>query len=87
MIFRMTESQAATRYLDLLKGCLTRMYEFTHLALTHLYPKLRPGGFLIVDDYGALANCRRPVEDFRHAHGITEAIVTVDWTGVYWRKR
>jgi O-methyltransferase len=52
-----------------------------------LYPKLGSGGFLIVDDYGALPNCRRAVEDFRHAHGITEPMVTVDWTGVYWRKR
>ena len=42
------------------------MYESTHLALTHLYPKLSSGGFLIVDDYGALPNCRRAVEDFRH---------------------
>ncbi len=63
------------------------MYESTHLGLTHLYPKLRSGGFLIVDDYGALANCRRAVEDFRNAHAITEPMVAVDWTGVYWRKR
>ena len=62
------------------------MYESTHLALTHLYPKLGSGGFLIVDDYGALPNCRRAVEDFRHAHAITESMVAVDWTGVYWRK-
>ena len=62
------------------------MYESTHLALTHLYPKLSSGGFLIVDDYGALPNCRRAVEDFRHTHTITESMVTVDWTGVYWRK-
>ena len=62
------------------------MYESTHLALTHLYPKLSPGGVLIVDDYGALPNCRLAVEDFRHTNGITEPIVTVDWTGAYWRK-
>jgi O-methyltransferase len=63
------------------------MYESTHLALTHLYPKLASGGFLIVDDYGALPNCRRAVEDFRHAHAITDSMVSVDWTGMYWRKR
>jgi Macrocin-O-methyltransferase (TylF) len=44
------------------------------------------GRFLIVDDYGALPNCRRAVEDFRTDQGITDPIVTVDWTGVYWRK-
>ena len=63
------------------------MYESTHLALTHLYPKLSPGGFLIVDDYGALPNCRLAVEDFRREHGIDEPVQPVDWTGVYWRKR
>jgi len=62
------------------------MYESTHLALTHLYPKLESGGFLIVDDYGALPNCRQAVEDFRHAQAIAEPLVSVDWTGVYWRK-
>ena len=59
----------------------------THLALTHLYPKLQSRGFLIVDDYGALPNCRRAVDDFRQAYAITEPLVPVDWTGTYWRKR
>jgi O-methyltransferase len=62
------------------------MYESTILALSTLYPKVAAGGFLIVDDYGALPNCRLAVEDFRSAHGITDPIVTVDWTGAYWRK-
>ena len=46
-----------------------------------MHPKLSAGGFLIVDDYGALLNCRLAVEDFRTAQGITDPIVTVDWTG------
>jgi hypothetical protein len=61
------------------------MYESTIIALSSLYPKLSRGGFVIVDDYGALANCRRAVEDFRAAHQITAPLVPVDWTGVYWR--
>lgn len=61
------------------------MYESTMDALTHLYPKLSEGGFLIVDDYGAIPSCRRAVHDYREAHGITEEIVPIDWTGVYWR--
>jgi O-methyltransferase len=44
-----------------------------------------PGGFVIVDDYNALANCREAVDVFRAAHGIQEMMETVDWTGVYWR--
>jgi hypothetical protein len=62
------------------------MYGSTMDALTHLYPKLSRGGYLIVDDYGALPACRQAVHDYRDAHGITEEIVTVDWTGAYWQR-
>ncbi len=62
------------------------MYESTLDALTSLYPKLSPGGFVVIDDYGGLEPCRRAVHDYRDQHGITEEIVTIDWTGVYWRR-
>jgi hypothetical protein len=62
------------------------MYESTMDALTSLYPKLSPGGYIIVDDYGAIPACRRAVHDYRDAHGITERILPIDWTGVYWRR-
>jgi O-methyltransferase len=52
-----------------------------------LYPKLSSGGFAIVDDYGALENCKRATDDYRAANGITEQLISVDWTCVYWRKR
>lgn len=29
--------------------------------------------------------CRQAVEDYRAARGIRDAIVPIDWTGVYWR--
>ena len=63
------------------------MYESTSNALASLYPKLSPGGYLIVDDYGAVGACRQAVEDYRGAHGITEEIRPIDWTGVYWQRR
>lgn len=62
------------------------MYESTFEALNSLYPKVSDGGFVIVDDYGALPNCKRAVEDFRSAFGVKDEIQTVDWTGVYWQK-
>jgi O-methyltransferase len=62
------------------------MYGSTMEALTALYPKLAPGGFCIVDDYGALDICKRAVTDYRATQGITTDIQTIDWTGVYWRK-
>jgi O-methyltransferase len=62
------------------------MYGSTWDAITALYPKLSPGGFLIVDDYSVFTGCRRAIDDFRNREGITDPIAKVDWTGVYWRK-
>jgi O-methyltransferase len=61
------------------------MYESTIVALQALYPKLSPGGFLIVDDY-ALRGCRRAIEDYRSEHRISETIIDIDGMGAYWRK-
>ena len=62
------------------------MYESTMDAIEALYPKLQPGGFLIMDDYGAVPACKQATEDYRERCGIREPIVPIDWTGVYWRK-
>jgi O-methyltransferase len=63
------------------------LYESTWQAIEALYPKLAPGGFCIVDDYGDLvAQCQRAIHDYRDAHGITEEIVDIDGFGAYWRK-
>ena len=62
------------------------LYESTMDALVPLYDKVSPGGFVIVDDYGAWEPCRKAVDDFRAEHDITDEIIEVDWTGVYWRK-
>lgn len=62
------------------------LYESTIDALDALYPLLSVGGYVIVDDYGAWEPCRRAVDDYRAAHGITDEITSVDWTGVHWRR-
>ena len=62
------------------------LYESTRDAIAALYPRLAPGGFLVVDDYGAIPACARAVHDYRDAHGITDPIEWIDWTGVWWRK-
>jgi O-methyltransferase len=61
-------------------------YDATALTLRSLYPGLSVGGFLVVDDYGALAESRRAVDEFRDRHGLTEPLEAVDWTCVRWRK-
>lgn len=62
------------------------MYESTLVALEALYPRLSPGGFVIVDDFGAVPGCRRAVEDYRRREGIDAPLQAIDWTGVWWRK-
>lgn len=62
------------------------LYQSTMEALTALYPKLSPNGYIIIDDYGGISSCRQAVTDYRRAQGISEVIETIDWTGVYWRK-
>jgi O-methyltransferase len=62
------------------------LYESTRDALTHLWPGLAVGGFVIVDDYGAVDGCRRAVDEFRARHGITTPLQRIDWTGVWWRR-
>jgi hypothetical protein len=44
------------------------------------------GGYVIVDDYGAVPQCKEAVTDFRAAHQIIDPMETVDWTGVYWQR-
>jgi O-methyltransferase len=62
------------------------MYESTWVVLTHLYPKLSAGGFVIIDDYGAIPACKAAVDDYRGQHSIQSPVIGVDWTGVFWRK-
>jgi hypothetical protein len=61
-------------------------YEATWVGLESLYPNLSVGGYLIVDDYGLIRECRAAVEDYRREHGITEPIEKIDWNGVRWRR-
>lgn len=63
------------------------MYESTIVALEALYPKLAIGGYLIVDDFGAVPGCRQAVEDYRREHRVAEPLVEIDWTGVYWQRQ
>jgi O-methyltransferase len=63
------------------------MYSSTRDALESLYGKLSVGGYAVIDDYGALPECRKAVDDFRRGRSIEEPILPIDWTGAYWRRR
>ena len=64
----------------------------TYEAISALYPRLEPGGFLIVDDYTDWPSCRAAVEQYRTLHSISEPVTLVphgtkeEVRGVYWRK-
>lgn len=83
-------------FVDTLAGCSVEhiavlrldgdLYSSTMEALEALYDRVSPGGFIIIDDYGALAQCAQAVEEFRAARGITTPITMIDWTASFWRK-
>jgi hypothetical protein len=62
-------------------------YEPTRAALEIGYPKLEPGGYVIVDDYGVGAfNCKEAVDEFRAAHGVTAPMRFLTTYAVCWKK-
>ncbi|PXX58043.1 O-methyltransferase/demethyldecarbamoylnovobiocin O-methyltransferase/8-demethyl-8-(2,3-dimethoxy-alpha-L-rhamnosyl)tetracenomycin-C 4'-O-methyltransferase [Nocardia tenerifensis] len=61
------------------------LYQSTLDALTNLYPKLAPGGFVIVDDY-VLPGCKEAIHDYRARHGIEDKLEPIDLYSVYWRR-
>ncbi|MQA73286.1 MAG: macrocin O-methyltransferase [Solirubrobacterales bacterium] len=61
-------------------------YEATRVGLESLYPGLSAGGYVIVDDYGLIKECKAAVDDYRREQGIGEPIEKVDWNGIRWRR-
>jgi hypothetical protein len=63
-------------------------YESTMDALTALYNKVSPGGYVIVDDYGEQqwTYCQQAVDEFRTRLSITEPLVQVDSSCWFWRR-
>lgn len=62
------------------------LYKSTTDVLTHLYPRVSAGGYVIVDDFEIEA-CRQAVHDYRTAHGINDDICPIDSNGVFWRRQ
>ncbi len=62
----------------------TDFHDSTLAGLTHLYPRLAPGGVLIVDDYGHWQGARKAVEDYfagNDAGYRRPMFWTIDYTG------
>lgn len=61
------------------------LYESTMDVLTHLYPRVSTGGYVIIDDYDIHA-CMRAVDDYRRREQIDSPMTRIDEHGVFWRK-
>jgi O-methyltransferase len=59
----------------------TDWYASTRHELEHLYPRLSPGGVLIIDDYGHWDGARRAVEEHFAAHPPRPLLNRIDYTG------
>ena len=62
------------------------LYESTIIALNALYDKLSPKGYVIVDDYHLVPNCKKAVGDFLAARKISPELSEIDGIGVFWQK-
>jgi O-methyltransferase len=57
----------------------TDYYESTRQELTHLYPRLVPGGVIIIDDYGHFQGARKATDEYFADHRIL--LDRIDYTG------
>jgi O-methyltransferase len=63
------------------------LYESVTQTLNYMYPKLSPGGYVILDDYGDhLPPAKKAVDDYRSTHGITAPLKRIDYSGAFWQK-
>lgn len=61
-------------------------YASTKVCLEHLYDKVVPGGFVIIDDYGAYEGCRKAVDEFMLENEISVFLNHIDSEARYWIK-
>jgi len=59
----------------------TDWYESTRHELVTLYPRLMPGGVLILDDYGFWEGARKAVDEFISERNITAFLHRIDESG------
>jgi hypothetical protein len=59
----------------------TDWYESTRHELEHLYPRLQPGGVIVIDDYGHWQGARRAVDEYFERTDTRILLNRVDYTG------
>jgi hypothetical protein len=61
------------------------LYHSTMDALTNLYDKISPGGYVIVDDYKGWPSCRQAVKDFLDSRRLNPTMRDIDQDAIYWQ--
>ncbi|HMJ64449.1 MAG TPA: TylF/MycF/NovP-related O-methyltransferase, partial [Candidatus Binatia bacterium] len=56
----------------------TDWYESSKHEMVHLFPKLQPGGVLILDDYGYWLGSRKAIDEYFRENGIAMHLVRID---------
>ncbi|MDP1821492.1 MAG: TylF/MycF/NovP-related O-methyltransferase [Acidimicrobiales bacterium] len=59
----------------------TDWYQSTRHEMEHLFGRIRPGGILIVDDYGHFMGAKQAVDEYFAAHGPDVLLHRIDFTG------
>ena len=59
----------------------TDFYESTYHELKHLYPRLVPGGVLILDDYGTWQGAKKAVDQYISEQHLTILLNKIDKSG------
>lgn len=66
----------------------TDWYESTRHELEHLFPRLAPGGVLIIDDYGHWSGARKAVDEYFKRNSTPILLQRIDYSGrsaIKWR--
>jgi O-methyltransferase len=61
-------------------------YESVKLCLEKFYDSVQPGGYIVLDDYGAWEGCRIATDEFIAARALKVKLTQVDYTGFYFQK-
>ena len=65
----------------------TDWYASTAHELIHLYPRVSPGGVVVVDDYGHWQGARKATDDYLRDNGVSTLLHRIDYSGRQFLKR
>jgi hypothetical protein len=63
------------------------LYDSTYQILDNLYPRVSPGGYVIIDDYHSFTECRQAVHDYLFAARRNVQLEDIDADAVFCQKQ